>query len=403
MAEQINTFSAFKHRNFMLLWIGTVVSHVGDFMQMIAQSWLVLTLTNSPLAIGLVAFCQAAPRLVLSPLLGVFSDRMDRKRFMIFAQWVAMLQALVFGVLVAFDVIQFWHIIIIALVLGIANSVGQINRQAMISSIVPREDITNAVALNAGAMNAAKVVGPAIAGILVSTIGIAGCLFINAASFIAILAALYLMDIPKVERMNKIRSVTAETMEAVRYVFKDREVLLGILIVYGMGLFGMAYSRLMPVFARDILFMGPEGYGYLMTLPGVGAIISILFIANLRGNINRGRIVIVSNLIFGVTLLIFSFSKNVILTAACLIMLGASQLFCRSLTNVIIQHNVPDEMRGRVLSFMFMDIGLWAMGSFLLGMLAEYTSAPLAISVGATLCMMVPLTIFAYKRTRKTS
>ncbi len=397
MVEDIKTFTAFKYRNFRLLWIGTVISHIGDFMQMIAQSWLVLILTNSPFAIGLVAFCQAAPRLIFSPLIGVISDRMDRKKLMIYAQWVSMLQSLIFGILVATNMIQFWQIIVLVLILGVVNSAGQLNRQAMVASIVPKECITNAVALNSGAINSAKIIGPAVAGILVSTTGVAGCLFINAASFLALIIALYMMDVPFYEKKSEQQSFISETKEAIIYILKDKEVFLSMLIIYGMGFFGMAYNRLMPIFARDILYIGPEGYGYLMTFPGVGAIITMFVIANLSSTANRSRIIIISNCVFAVSLLIFAVSKNVVLTSICLIIIGASQLFCRSLTNIVIQHNVAEDMRGRVLSFMLMDLGLWATGAFVLAALAEVTTAPFAMTIGAIFCMIVPLALLIRK------
>ena len=225
MSWQLRSFSTLRslhYRNFRLLFSGTVLSHTGDFVQAMAQSWLVWQLTGSTFLLGLVGFCQAVPRLLLGALGGVVVDRMDRRRLLLCTQTLAMVQAFAFWFLVYFGQIRLWHIVLLVVFLGAVNSLNQITRQSLINTLVPREELMNAVALNSSVVNLSKILGPSLGGVLIGTIGVAGCLFVNGVSFLAIIVSLLMMDLPSWQREDKGGELWVEMTEGYRLVRRTR-------------------------------------------------------------------------------------------------------------------------------------------------------------------------------------
>ena len=260
------TLSSLRHRDFRLLFFGTSLSHVGDFIQVMAQSWLVWTMTGSPFLLGVVGFCQAVPRLLLGAVGGAFVDRMERRPLLLSTQILAMIQAFAFWALVFFDEIQFWHIIVLVLFLGTVNSINQTARHSLINNLVPRAELMNAIALNSSMANLAKIAGPSLGGVLISVIGVAGCLFVNAVSFLAIIVTLLVMAIPAANTSKaKATPFWAEVQEGYRFLRGERRLFAVILLTYAVALVGTPYSRFLPVIATDVLHAGASTFGLLLS------------------------------------------------------------------------------------------------------------------------------------------
>jgi MFS family permease len=392
-----------KHRNFRMLFFGTSLSHIGDFIQAMAQSWLVWTMTGSPFLLGVVGFCQALPRLLLGAVGGAIVDRLDRRRLLLSTQILAMLQAVCFWVLVYWNLIQFWHLLVLVLFLGTVNSINQTARHSLINSLVPRVDLMNAIALNSSMANMAKIIGPSIGGVLISVIGVAGCLFVNAVSFLAIIVTLLIMEIPKILSKTKDDSdFWGDVVEGYQYLRGDRRLFSIILLTYGVALVGTPYSRFLPVFATDVLQAGATTFGLLLAAPGVGAVIAGLAIASMGRMHQRTRFVGFCVLGFSFGLMLFSFSRSALLSIVCLILVGACNIAFRSVANSVVQMETPPHLLGRILSLFFMDKGLWSFGTLFIGSVAHAVGTPKAITVSGALCaLMGSLLLYQQRQVRE--
>ncbi len=385
------TLRSLRHRNFRLLLIGSVLSNAGDFMQDIAQGWLVWQLTHSAFLLGVVGFFDSFPRLLLGVFGGVIADRMDRRRLVIISQTLAMIQAFIYWFAVYFELIQFWHVILLALFLGLVNTVNQTARQSLVNGLVPKEDLLNAIALHSSAFNLARIVGPSVGGILIGLVGIAGCFFINGLSFIAIILSLVLMDLPPWEAVAGKENLWSEVKEGYRYVRRARRILAVLSLSYVVSLLGAPYYRFLPVFATNILHVGPMGYGLLMAAPGVGAIISSLCLAS-SGEVSPG-ILLISFFVLGFSLFLglFAFSHSFVFSVGLLALVGACLIAFRASANTIIQSDTPAPLLGRVLSLFFMDRGLWSLGGIFIGSAATVVSIQWAFALCALICAFVPV------------
>ena len=380
--------SSLRYRNFRLLWIGTALSHTGDFMQVMAQGWLVWQLTDSALLLGIVGFCQALPRLLLSAVGGVIVDRTDRRRLLLVTQGLAMGQAFLFWALVYFDLIQYWQILVLVVILGAVNSIHQTARHSLIRIIIPRDQIVNAVALHSSLANFTKIVGPSLAGILISIIGVAGCLFINALSFSAIIVSLWMMDLPPWEKDERPEGFWSEFSEGFQYVRSNHRIYAALLMAYILALLGSPYSRFLPIFATDILHMGGVGFGLLLSAPAIGAVISGLILASLGKFHLRNYVLFATAISFSLFLILFALSRSMALSMASLALVGASQMTFRSMLNARLQMETPSHLLGRVLSLLFMDRGLWSFGTLLIGSLATLMGTPWAIVLCGSCCVI---------------
>lgn len=388
-ARLTRTLISLRHRNFRLLFWGTSLSHVGDFVQAMAQSWLVWTLTQSPFLLGVIGFCQALPRLLLGAVGGAIVDRLERRRLLVSTQILAMAQAFCFWLLVYFDLIQFWHITVLVLFLGTVNTLNQTARHSLINNLVPREDLMNAIALNSSLANFAKIVGPSLGGVLISIIGIAGCLFVNAISFVAIIATLLVMEFPSIKgRENQETPFWQEVSEGYQYLRGQRRLWSVILLTYGVALVGTPYSRFLPVIATDVLHAGPTTFGLLLASPGIGAVISGLGIAALGRVRRRSHFVAMSVYAFSFALMMFSFSRSLPLSMLFLALVGASNIAFRAVANSIVQMETPPELLGRMLSLFFMDKGLWSFGTLFIGAIAHAFGTPRAITISGVACAL---------------
>ncbi|MFQ5902580.1 MAG: MFS transporter [Candidatus Binatia bacterium] len=389
--------SSFHYRNFRLLFLGSIFSHTGDFLQAMAQSWLVWTMTSSPFLLGLIGFCQAVPRLLLSVIGGAIVDRLDRRRLLLLTQSLAMVQAFVFWALVYFDLINFWHILFLVLFLGTVNTLNQTARQSLIHLLVPRGELMNAIALNSSIVNLSKVIGPSFGGVLISTIGVAGCLLVNAMSFLAIIFSLLMMNLPHWHREDKEDNFWQEVTEGYHYVQTNSRVFAVLFLAYLVALVGSPYSRFLPVFASDVLRVGPSGFGFLLAAPGLGAVISGLFLASLGNIRRRTNFTFLSVFAFSLFLILFSFSRSMLFSLLCLVMVGFSHIAFRAMANTTIQMETPPHLLGRILSLLFMDKGLWSFGTLFIGSIASLVGTPWAIALSGLICALSAATLLHHR------
>ena len=403
-AQLARTLSSLKHRNYRLLFFGTSLSHVGDFIQAMAQSWLVWTMTGSPFLLGLVGFCQALPRLLLGAVGGAIVDRVERRRLLISTQVLAMIQAFLFWALVYFDHIQFWQILLLVLFLGTVNTINQTARHSLINNLVPRDDLMNAIALNSSMANLAKIVGPSLGGVLISVIGIAGCLFFNAVSFLTIIGTLIVMEFPLVRiKTSEEAPFWQEVSEGYRFLRGERRLFSIILLTYGVALVGTPYTRFLPVFATDVLHAGPSTFGLLLAAPGIGAVFAGLGIASFAKLRRRMHFIAMSVYAFSLFLILFSFSRSLPLSVLFLVLVGASNIAIRAVANTVVQMETPPHLLGRMLSLYFMDKGLWSFGTLFIGSVAHVVGTPRAIAISGAACAIAASALLYQQRQARES
>jgi MFS family permease len=382
------TFVALSHYNYRLYWFGQIVSYSGNWMQTLAQGWLVLRLTNSPFLLGLIGFINSVPVLILSLWGGVVADRHAKRELLTVSQTVSMILAFILAILTFGGRVQFEHVAIITFCLGIVNAFDVPARHAFVVEVVGKEDLTNAIALNSTAFNIARVFGPATAGILVAAVGEAWAFTLNGLSFVAVIASLRAMRLPRWQPNGAAGSPRQQLREGLRYV-RHSPATLGLLLIVGTtSLFGLAYATLMPVFARDVLRVGAGGQGLLMSSVGAGALAGALTVATFGSRGRRGRLLTAGNLILPIALIIFANARSFPLSIAAIACAGAGLIAQNVTANTLIQTLAPDELRGRVMSAWTMIIlGLTPFGSFQAGLVAERFGAPAAVTMGALVCL----------------
>ena len=389
-----NTFRALKHRNFQLFFAGQFISLTGTWMQSVAQSWLVYRLTGSVLLLGLIGFASQIPVFLIAPFGGAVADRYNRQKILICTQTSAMITAFVLATLTLTGNIQVWHLFVIAVCFGIANAFDIPTRQAFVTDMVGKEDLLNAIALNSSMFNGARIVGPAIAGILVAIVGEGWCFFGNAVSYIAVITGILLMKITPVIREYK-GTTFSNIAEGFRFVAKTPPI-RGLLLLLGLiSLMGMPYAVLMPIFADKILHGSSDTLGYLMGASGSGALIAALILASRKEVFGLGRWVAFASGGLGISLILFSFSGVFWLSMLCLIPVGFSMMTQMSSSNTLIQAMVPDELRGRVMSvYSMMFMGMAPLGALLAGTLAGIMGAPYTVALGGAVCILGSLVFF---------
>ena len=382
-----NTFRALRHRNFQLFFAGQFISLTGTWMQSVAQSWLVYRLTGSVVLLGLIGFASQIPVFLIAPFGGAAADRYNRQKILVITQTSAMITAFVLAVLTLTGNIEVWHLFVLAVCFGLANAFDIPTRQAFVTDMVGKEDLLNAIALNSSMFNGARIVGPAIAGILVAVVGEGWCFFVNAVSYIAVITGILMMKITPVIRERK-GSTLSNIAEGFSFVAKTSPI-RGLLLLLGLvSLMGMPYAVLMPIFADKILGGGSDTLGYLMGASGTGALIAALVLASRREVFGLGRWVAFASGGLGISLILFSFSNVFWLSLLLLIPVGFSMMTQMSSSNTLIQAMVPDELRGRVMSvYSMMFMGMAPLGALLAGSLAEILGAPYTVALGGAVCI----------------
>ena len=380
-------FGALAHRNFRLFFIGQGISLVGTWMQNVGEGWLILTLTNSPFYVGLTSALSSIGVLLFSLYAGVIADRVDKRRVIVFMQIAFMLEAFAVAILVATHVVAVWQVLLLATLLGIASAFDIPMRQSFIVEMVGKDDLMNAIALNSSLFNGARVVGPAIAGLLIGALGIAWCYFLNGVSYIAVIAGLLMMRLPPRVQVPRTTSTWGGFREVLVFLRNDRRLRVLMILTATLSVFGFPYISMMPVFARDVLHRGAGGYGALTASVGIGAVIGALAIALASNRIRaRGRLMLVGGTAFGILIILFSASRALGLSMALLGLTGCAMIVNNSITNTLIQTASPDHLRGRVMGFYsFVFVGMAPFGAFIFGLVAEQIGVPTTLAIGGAI------------------
>ena len=392
-------FRALRHPQYRLFWSGNIISNTGTWMHTLAQGWLVLQLTNSPLWLGLVGFTSWIPLLLFTPLGGVIADRADRRRVMLLAQSALMVLAFLLALLTSLDIVNIQHILVLSFLSGLAMAMNTPAYQASVPELVGSEDLTNAIALNSAQYNLSRMLGSALAGLALDRIGVAGCFYLNAFSFLALLLALVRIRLPARAAADAGSSGRLwKPLLATFYYLRHHRVLRTLILLEALASFcGMPYMVLMPVFARDVLEVGPRGFGYLMGAAGVGALSGALLLAWRGDRSRKGAFALHSALLFYAALVVFALSRRFDLALVALALNGATMVTAISTINNLLQKYVAPEMRGRIMAIHAMAfLGLAPLGGLLAGAVAERVGAPEAL---ASLCL-VALAITAVVRLR---
>ena len=380
-------FSSLKVKNFRLYWLGMLVSLIGTWIQSVALSWLVFQLTNSAFLLGLVGFLSSIPIFLLSLFGGVVADRVNKKIILLFTQNTFMALAFILAILTQVKLITPWQIMLIALLNGVVMAFDAPSRQAVVVELVGKQHLLNAIALNSAAFNSARVIGPSLAGILVASIGMSGCFYINGISFLAAITALLLIKLNNGSKRDTKTNVAEDLTEGLRFIKNHRVILILIAMVGITSLFGFSYVILMPIFANDILKVGVKGLGMLMSAAGFGALVAALVLARLGDFKYKGKLLIISSITFSISLVLFSLSKIYLFSIFILILTGWASVTATSLVNTLLQTVVPDAFRGRVMSaFMFTFAGVMPFGNLIAGALSQVLGVSLTVLIGGIIC-----------------
>jgi MFS family permease len=384
-----DTIRSLRHRNFQLFFSGQIISLVGTWMDMVAEAWLVYRLTGSSLLLGTVTFAGQLPVLLISPFAGLVADRLNRRKIVITTQFASMIIAGILAGLTLSKHVTVEQVIILAALMGVVNAFDIPARQSFLVEMVGREDLMNAIALNSSMFNAARIIGPSIAGILVASFGEGWCFFANSVSYIAVIAGLLLMKVPVRPRAAESVSPFEHIAEGFRFVRHAGPIRALLLLVGLVSLVAMPYAVLMPVFAAKILHGNARTLGILMTSAGLGALIGALMLASRRGVRGLSRIVSIACAAFGLALILFSFSHWWILSAVLLIPVGFSVMTQMGSTNTLIQSMVPDRLRGRTMAvYSMMFLGVAPFGALLSGWSADRIGAPHTLAIGGVIAIL---------------
>src|SRR3989338_6050080 len=392
------TFRALKSRNYRLIFIGSLISFIGTWMQMVAVGWLVYRLTNSPFMLGMVGFISQIPAFAVAPFGGVIADRLDRRKVLLLTQTLSMIQALLLAFFIFTGTITVWHVLVLSFTLGLVTAFDMPTSQAfMIEVVEKKEDLINVIALNSSLVNVGRLVGPAIAGVIIAAYGEGICFLVNGLSYLAIIYTLLIITIKPIGKRPTEMKVLTEIREAVGYAWRFKPIrdILGLLSV--MSLVGMPYILLMPVFARDVLHGGPQTLGLLMAASGLGALLAGLYLASRKSVLGLERRAAQGPRALGAGILVFSFSRSAWLSAFIIFLTGFAMLIQMAGSNTILQLIVDERMRGRVMSLFSMAfLGMAPFGSLLSGIVADRIGAPHALAICGLLCVLNGVA-FAYR------
>ncbi len=403
-----NPFSALKHKNFRYYWLGMCISLIGTWMQNIAQPWLAYKLTESPFLLSLIGTLQFTPVLLFSLFAGVVIDRFDKRKILIFTQTSSMVITLILALLVWTESIQFWHILVMATLLGIVNTLDMPTRQSFVIELVGRDDLMNAVALNSSVFNIARVIGPAIAGIVMGYTSISICFFVNAISFTAVVISLifFIKPIEKPQVPQKNEKILTNIKYGLKYIYNTKVLFNTAIIMTIIGIFGMNFSVLVPVLAKEVLNQQEAGFGFLMAFVGIGSFIGAMFVATISKSGSKKLIYFILNimpLVLGTFIIITGFVKSYSLSCLLLALSGLCFVTYSSTANSTMQLNSKDEFRGRVMSvYSLVFAGTTPIGNLFAGTITEHFGPNIGFTACGTMIViaLVPLLIYISRRNR---
>jgi MFS family permease len=382
---------ALAHKNYRLFFAGQSISLIGTWMTRIATAWLVYRLTGSALLLGVVGFAGQIPSFLLAPLAGVLVDRWNRQRLLVITQVLAMFQSLALALLTMTGLIKMWHVIVLSVLQGLINSFDMPARQAFVVEMVEkREDLANAIALNSSMVNAARLLGPSIGGVVIAAVGEGWCFMIDAVSYIAVIASLLAMTITaRVIQPTNEANIFQQLREGWSYATRFAPIRNVLLLLALVSLVGMPYTVLMPVFANDVLHGGPNTLGLLMAASGVGALAGALFLAARKTVLGLGKFIPLMAGAFGAGLIAFSFTRVLWLSLALMVVTGLGFMVQMAVSNTVLQTIVDEDKRGRVMSFYTMAfMGTAPFGSLLAGSVADRIGTPHTLLCGGIGCIL---------------
>ena len=383
------TFRALRHRNFRLFFFGQLTSLIGSWMQSVAQGWLVLQLSNSAFALGLVGTFGYLPTMLFSFWGGSVADRKSKRRIVLATQTVAMCLAFSLAFLVTLNLIKTWHVVLLAFFMGTVMAFDLPARQSFLIELVGREDLTNAIGLNSSIFNAARLIGPGIAGFVIAYLGLEICFLINGLSFLAVIVSLLRMQ--NLQQANMVGFKKKGSIKEMAYYIRgQKEILMLLLLVATFSILVLPYTVLLPIFARDILKVGPKGLGFLFSAMGLGALIGAIMIATIAGQRDKLLYLWSNALLFGALIWAFSLCNQYYLALFLLFLAGMTMVGFLTTANAYVQLNVPDDRRGRIMGlYSIVFLGMMPVGSLLSGSLSQYIGVQRAISTGAILAELI--------------
>jgi MFS family permease len=386
----MGVFRALRYRNYRLFFTGQTVSLVGTWITRVATSWLVYRLTGSVLLLGLVGFFGQIPTLILAPFAGVLVDRWNRHRILVVTQVLSMLQSFALAGLAFADIITVRDVLLLQMAQGIINAFDTPARQSFVVQMVEdRADLPNAIALNSSMVNLSRVIGPAIGGVIIAAVGEAWCFFLDGFSYIAVIASLVGMRVVAPPRVFPTKNVREELIDGFRYVTQFPPIRSVLLLLALVATMGMPYTVLMPAVARQVLHGDSHTLGFLMTASGMGALAGALYLASRRTVVGLGRVIAIAACAFGIGLVAFSLSRNLVLSLILLPIAGGGMMVTMASTNTILQTIVAERLRGRVMSFYAMAfLGTAPIGSLLAGVLADRVGPTNTILIGGIACIL---------------
>jgi len=384
-----STFAAMRHRNFQLYFGGQLISNIGTWMQIIAQAWVVYQIGHSELTLGLVAFASAIPTLLISPWGGVVVDRVSRRNLLIMTQTGAMLLAFILAILTFSGVVKEWHVIALAALLGVVNAFDAPARQAFVPEMVGKEDLPNAIAMTSMMFNSARIIGPAIAGLLLAIIGAAWCFALNGISFFAVIIGLWLMKLPPHRTVHNPASPWKQLVSGVQYTARNRDLSALILLSLVFSIFGISYSTVLPAFVEKILHQGAMAYGWVNAASGFGAVTGAFILAHRVSHGRRGQLLVLTNIAFPLLLIAFSFTTLYPLSLLLAYGLGVGFMVQFTTINTLLQTRVEDNFRGRVMGlYTITFFGFAPFGNLLIGYLGQTLGLGIAMTLFAV-CSLI--------------
>lgn len=390
------TFSSLRHRNFQLFVFGQLISNVGTWMQIIAQGWLVYQLSQSELALGIVGFASAIPALMITPWGGVIVDRMPKRNLLVITQTASMIFAFILAALTFAGVAQVWHVVALAIGLGVVNAFDGPARQAFVVEMVGRPDLPNAIALNSMTFNGARIFGPAIGGVLLAAVGAGWCFFWNGVTFVAVILGLMAMRLPPHEPAQRKLSPWQQLRSGVIYASSVKEVRALLMMAFIISCFGITYSTILPAFVVKVLQHDAAAFGALNTSAGIGAIITAFLIARNGEGGKRGQWLSVSAIAFPIVLCLFAINTIYPVALVLMVFIGMGFMSQFTLINTLLQTNISDEMRGRVMSLYTLTFfGFTPFGNLAMGAVSEQWGLSEAIVGSAVIALVLSIIVIA--------
>jgi MFS family permease len=398
------TFIALRHRNYRLYFFGQMISQVGTWMQLTAQAWLVLQLTHSALLLGVVSLLQYLPVMIFSLYGGVLADRVPKRTLLLVTQSISLVQSAAMWLLMITGVVQIWHVLLLVALLGITNALDSPTRNAFINEMVGRKDLPNAVALNSSLTNIARVLGPGLGGVLIAWLGVAPLFLLNTLSFIAVIIGLCMIDtralyaLPGKGTDGKKRNMFQSLREGLSYSWHMPAVLLIIGLIGGIGLFGITFNVMLPLFATEVFHTGATGYGFIASAYGFGALFSALWVA-WRNRQPSIRFLLIAAFVFGTLEIVFALSPLYILAFPLLVGIGFAQIIVTATASTAVQTIVPDHLRGRIISvYLLIYAGALPLGNFLAGAATTRIGVSTTFLLGGALCLVVAITAWLLRQ-----